>query len=181
MATARDWTRFLAVAAGYAAAFLVLRRATSFSLESPWFASAAMVCFLGLAFMARPLVPIRMPRGLRTLRGWEARLYRRLGVTVFGRLLRDTPLRWLNRDVYLGGRGRTTGELSRQLEAAEASHFWAAVLLAPYMVRLCFLGAWTALFWITVLQVLGNLYPVMHLRLTRHRLGRLAARPGPRR
>lgn len=178
MGTWREWARFLALAAGYAAAFVLSRRALPFSLESPWFVSLAMVCFLGLAFVARPVVPIRMPPALRRVRRLEVRLYRRLGVTAFGRLLRGTPLRSLNRDVYLRGGVRSTGELRRQLEAAEASHFWAAVLLAPYMMRLSFLEAWTALAWITVLQVAGNFYPVMHLRLARHRLDRLASRAG---
>jgi hypothetical protein len=39
----------LAVAAAYAAAFVAIRRAVPFSLDSPWFVFVAMVCVLGLA------------------------------------------------------------------------------------------------------------------------------------
>jgi hypothetical protein len=141
-----------------------------------------MVCFLGLAFVARPVLPIRMPGSLRRVRDWEAkgRLYRRLGVHGFGRLLRRTPLRLLNRDVYLSGALPGGAGLSTQLEAAEASHFWAALLVVPYMVRLCLTLRWQSLFWVTVAQVLFNLYPILHLRVARHRLGRaFARRPAP--
>lgn len=172
----RDWTRFLAVAAAYSVAFLSLRRAVPFRLESPWFVFVAMICFLGLTFVARPVVPIRMPRFLRRIQAWEVEsgFYPRLGLPAFGRLLRRTPLRLLNRDVYLGAGTRDPAKLSVQLEAAEASHFWDAVLVVPYMVHVSLMGAWSTLLWFSLAQVLVNAYPIMHLRLTRHRLDRLA-------
>ncbi|MCU0252792.1 MAG: hypothetical protein MUE61_21585, partial [Vicinamibacterales bacterium] len=97
------WARFLAVAAGYAAAFVATRRFMPFSVASPWFVFVAMVCVLGLAFVAQPIVMIRMPGPLRAIRTWEARgrVYRALGVPAYGRLLRRTPLRLFNVDVYL--------------------------------------------------------------------------------
>jgi len=182
MATRRDWIRLLAVAAAYTAAFLLVRGLMPSGLDSPWFVCIAMICFLGLAFVARPVIPIRMPRPVQRIRPWEAegRLYRRLRVRAFGTLLRRTSLRYLNRDVYLAGGARDTSELRSQLEAAEASHFWAALLVAPYMVRLALRGAWSALFWVTLAQVLINAYPMMHLRLTRARLDR-ASRQSSRR
>jgi O-antigen ligase len=63
-----------------------------------------------------------------------------------------------------------------ELEAAEASHFWDAMLVLPYMVHLAVQGSWTTLLWFTLAQMLINIYPIMHLRVTRHRLGRLASR-----
>jgi hypothetical protein len=44
------------------------------------------------------------------------------------------------------------------------------------MVRLGLAGTWGALFWVTVAQALANLYPIMHLRMARHRLDRMTAR-----
>lgn len=179
MTTPGDWLRFLAVAALYGAAFFLFRRAVPSGLESPWFALVAMICFLGLAFTARPLARIRMPGPLRALRSWETGggVYRALRVPAFGRLLRRTPLRYFNTDVYFSdGRWGVAGVLA-QVEAAEASHFWAAVLVAPYMCLAALRGAWGALFWVSFAQVVINVYPVMHLRLARHRLGRLASRP----
>lgn len=178
------WLRLLAVAAAYGIAFGAARRAFAFSIASPWFVCVAMVCFLGLAAVTRPVVRIRMPRPLRRIRDWETGrgVYRALAVPRFGGLLRGTPLRLLNRDVYLKAGARETSRLSAELEAAEASHFWAAVLVAPYMVHLALLGAWTALLWVSLAQVTMNVYPIMHLRLTRGRLDRLAARnPASRR
>jgi len=93
MRTPGDWMRFLAVAAAYGVAIFLFQWAAPLSLLSPWFVRTAMVCFLGLAFMARPLMPIRMPRPLRTIRVWKAEggLYRMLRVPAFGMLLRQTP------------------------------------------------------------------------------------------
>lgn len=178
MGSTGKWLRFWGVAAAYAVSFLLLRRAAPRIVESPWFVVLAMVCFLGLMSVAKEVVRIRMPRVLRGVRGWEARgrVYRAVGVPAFGKLLRRTPLRLLNRDVYLAARTRDAAALAAQLEAAEASHFWAALLVVPFMVRLAGAGGWLALFWVTAAQVLVNLYPILHLRLARHRLERWGAR-----
>lgn len=179
----RGWIHLTAVAAGYAAAFIVIRRVMTFDLASPWFVVVAMVCFLGLAFVAQPLVMIRMPRPLRTIRAWEidGGVYRALGVQAYGRLLRRTPLRLFNRDVYLRDGLRDTQRAGAELEAAEASHFWAAVLVVPYMVHAALAEKWIALLGVSLAQALINAYPVMHLRLSRHRLDRLVSRMPPRR
>lgn len=178
MSTPGAWLRFLAVAALYGGAFYVWRRAMPFSLASPWFVLVAMICFLGLAFTARPLTRIRMPGPLRAIRAWEAGggLYRALCVPAFGRLLRRTPLRYFNTDVYFSQGRRDVAGVLAQVEAAEAAHFWAAALVAPYMVLVALRGAWDAVFWVTLAQVAINAYPVMHLRLVRHRLGTIASR-----
>jgi hypothetical protein len=176
----RSWLRFLAVAAAYVGAFLLARRIVPFSVWSPWFVLVAMICFLGLASVAHPLVDIRMPRPLRRIRAWEADkgLYRRLGVPAFGRLLRRTPLRMLNTGVYLDGGVRGAARVAAQIEAAEASHVWDALLVVPYMVYAGVTGAWMTVLGFTLAQVVLNAYPVMHLRLTRDRLGRLSGRKG---
>jgi hypothetical protein len=172
------WARFVTVAAGYAAAFVAFQRFRPFSVASPWFVFVAMVCFLGLAFVAQPLVMIRMPRPLRAIRPVEAdgRLYRALGVRRFGALLRRTPLRLFNVDVYLRNGLRDAARVGAELEAAEASHFWAALLVVPYMAYLALQGAWATVAWFSLAQTLINVYPIMHLRLTRHRLGQLELR-----
>lgn len=168
------WWRLAAVAAGYAAAFVLIRRAVPFRLDSPGFVTVAMICALGLAAMARPVVPIRVPRPWREVCAWEGRgpAYRRLGVPAFGRLLRRTPLRLLNVDVYAGAGAIDEGRLRYQLEAAEASHTYAGLLVVPYIGLLAARGEWGSLGLVTLAQVVGNLYPVMHLRLSRYRLNR---------
>jgi hypothetical protein len=173
----------LAVAAGYAVAFLGAQAVIPFRLTSPWFVLVAMICFLGLAFVAQPLLMMRMPRPLRALRAWEieGRLYRTLGVHAFGSLLRRTPLRLFNRDVYLRQGVQETARVVAELEAAEASHFWAAVLVLPYMIHAARSGAWDALLGISLAQLAINVYPVMHLRISRHRLVRFWQRKSSRR
>ena len=172
-----------AVAAGYVAAFLAIQRVVPFDLASPWFVVVAMICFLGLAFVAQPLVMIRMPRPLRAIRAWEREgvVYRALGVPAYGRLLRRTSLRLFNRDVYLHDGLRDTRRVGAELEAAEASHFWAAALVAPYMAHAALAARWSALLGVSLAQVLINFYPVMHLRLSRYRLDRLISKRLPRR
>ena len=177
------WMRLLATAAGYGAAYYLIQRVSPIDLASPWFVVVAMVCFLGLAFVAQPLVMIRMPRPLRTIRAWEIHggVYRALGVPAYGRLLRRTPLRLFNRDVYLRDGLRDTQRAGAELEAAEASHFWAAVLVVPYMVHAALAERWVALLGVALAQAVVNAYPVMHLRLSRHRLDRLISRMEVRR
>jgi hypothetical protein len=177
------WIRFIAVAAGYAVAFFAWRRVMPFSVTSAWFVLVAMVCFLGLAFVAQPLVMMQMPSLLRDIRAWEIEggLYRALGVPAFGILLRRTPLRFFNRDVYLRQGLRDATRVGAELEAAEASHFWAALLVLPYMVHLGVQGTWTTLLWFSLAQALINGYPIMHLRLTRYRFDRLASKQPRRR
>jgi Glycosyl-4,4'-diaponeurosporenoate acyltransferase len=173
-----QWMRFLAVAAGYTVAFFGLQRVMPFSLASPWFVVTAMICLLGLAFVAQPVVMLRMPWFLRSIRAREVHggFYRAVGVAAFGRLLRRTPLRLFNMDVYLRNGLADTARVGAELEAAEASHLLAAVLVLPYMIYASLLGWWTALFSVSLAQALINVYPIMHLRLTRHRLDRLAAK-----
>lgn len=170
------WTRLVALAAAYGVSIFLYRRAVPDGLTSPWFVLVAMICFLGLAFFAAPIVPLRVPGAWRTVRGWEeeGRLYRALGVLAFGRLLRRTPLRLLNTQVYLRERGHDQAALTAQLEAAEASHLWAGLLVVPYMVYACIQEAWATVLWFAAAQLIGNAYPMAHLRLARARVDRIA-------
>jgi Glycosyl-4,4'-diaponeurosporenoate acyltransferase len=178
MGTRRDRIRLVAVAASYGAAFVAAQRVMPFPLDSPWFVLVAMVCFLGLAAMARRVVRLTMPGPLRRIRAWEVEggVYRALAVPAFGTLLRRSPLRFLNTDVYLKGGARRLDTVMAELEAAETSHFWAAILVVPYMVRAALLEKWSVCLWFLLVQGLANVYPVMHLRLARHRLEHMTSR-----
>lgn len=145
---------------------------------SPWLAVLVMFYFLALAKLAEPLIVLRMPRGLSRLRPWEVdgRLSRRLGVLRFGRLLRDTPLRHLNARVYLGDSSTDPRRVRLQVASAEACHFWAAVLLAPFIGVAAVAGRWSVVAGFLVTQLLVNLYPILHLRSVRGRLDRTIER-----
>jgi hypothetical protein len=170
-----EWARLAAVAGAYAVSAFWYWRTVPEGLTSPWFVIVAMICVLGLAFVASPVIPLRVPGALRAVRDWEARgrVYRALGVPAFGTLLRRTPLRLLNTQVYLRGCGRDRAALTALLESAEASHFWAGLLVLPYVVYASIHGAWATVFWIGVAQALVNAYPIAHLRLARSRVERI--------
>jgi len=168
----------LFVTAAYAVALLLLRRVVGVSLTSPWFVLTAMICFLGWVASARPLFLPRLPRWLRPVHAWEldGHVFRAVGVPAFGSLLRRTPLRFLNVDVYLGRQRGDLASVSAQLEAAEASHLWDTILVVPYMVYAGVQGWMGVVMWFTVAQLVVNVYPILHLRRARGRLTRLLDR-----
>ncbi len=169
----RDIMILLGVAAAFGVSLNIARRVVG--LASPWFALLVMFCFLGLVAFARPLFTLRVPSWLREVRVWEVRggLYRKLGVPVFGEILRRTPLRILQPLVYLKRYPGDPAKVQTQIEGAEAAHFWAAVLLIPSMVYACVQNWWSVVFWFTIVQVVGNVYPILHLRWVRGRLKRV--------
>ena len=161
---------------GFVISFVMLERVIGAS--SPWLGLLAMFYVLGLARVSEPFVLLRMPEALREVRSWElkAPLYRRLLVPAFGTMLRDTPLRYLNPSVYLSRRQPDFASISRQAEAAEADHFWAGLLFTPYIMYLAFVGHAVVAALFLLVQVLFNVYPILHLRLVRGRIDRLARR-----
>jgi hypothetical protein len=171
----RGLGKLVAVAAAFVVCFAMLARVIG--PGSPWLGLLLMFYFMGLAKVAEPLFMLRLPRVVRAVdptRVGEGP-YRWLGVRGFGALVRNTPLRYFNRSVYrLGGR-RSLAEVSRQAESSEAIHFWAAVLFTPYIAYVASRGfiAETAVF--LLVQVLVNVYPILHLRIVRARLGAVTA------
>jgi len=147
-------------------------------LASPWMVLMLFFCFLGLAKIAEPIYMLKLPRGIRAIRPWELQsdLYRKLAVPQFGTLLKSTPLRLLNTSVYVSRNRRDRSSISRQVESAEAIHFWAAILLLPYLVFGLWQRRWGALAGFAVVEIVGNAYPIMHLRYVRARLAAPANR-----
>jgi len=169
----------MAVLFGFAQSFAMLRQVIG--ADSPWLGLLLMLYFLGLTKVAEPIFTLKMPGSLRTIRSGEREgaLYRKLLVPQFGQLLRDTPLRYLNLAVYVKKGGRPDlRTIARYVEAAEAAHFWAAVLFAPYIVYVFWKGRpWVAGFFLLV-QVFFNVYPILHLRIVRDRLRRYLDKAG---
>jgi hypothetical protein len=171
-----DIGMLVAVTAIFGVSLTLLGR--TIGLASPWFALIVLFSFLGWIAFARPLFILRLPSGWREVRAWEVRgrFYRALGVPGFGELLRRTPLRLLQPLVYLKRYPGDPAKVQIQMEGAEAAHLWAAIVMIPYMG---FAGAhhwWGVLFWFGVVQVVGNIYPIMHLRWVRGRLTHLRDR-----
>jgi hypothetical protein len=165
-----------ATALGFAASLFMLGRVIGFS--SPWLVLLGMFCAMGLARVAEPIVMLRLPAGLYGVRPWEGAQgpYRRLGVFRFAQCLRHSPFRWLNPSVYLGAGRRDLQALRRQAASGEATHFWAAVLFAPYIGYLALRGHWALAALFLGIELIFNLYPILHLRSLRGRLDAVLGR-----
>jgi hypothetical protein len=180
MTKLRDLGLLLTVTGAFGISLFLFTRAAHFRVTSPWFVLMAMFCLLGLVGFARPLFLLRLPHWLRKMRRWETRgkPSRVPGVRAFGSLLRRTPLRLLNPQVFLRPHAGGPAMVNAQLEAAEAAHYLAAALILPYMVYAWAYKWWSVLFWFTVVQVAVNAYPIFHLRWVRGRLERVSRRRG---
>lgn len=145
---------------------------------SPLFAIVVLFIALGLTGLARPVGVMKLPPPFQQVRSWEldSDLYRALGVRSFGTLLRRTPLRYLNSNVYLSRKAGGPDSVCAQMEAAEAAHLWAMVLTVPYAIFLAIQVRWSTFFWFIAMNVGGNVYPVLHLRCARGRLIRVRDR-----
>jgi hypothetical protein len=150
----------------------MLRRALG--TASPWLGLLLMFYFLGFAKVAEPLFVLRLPGALRRIRPWErvGTLYRVLGVPIFGGLLRQTPLRYLNTALYLTKGPRDLPRIYRLAESAEAAHLWAAVLFTPYIGYVWLSGRAREAAILLLVQLFFNVYPILHLRIVRARLDR---------
>ena len=169
----RALTKLIVVAIFFAVCFFML--AGVIGHGSPWLGLLLMFYFMGLAKLAEPLFVLRMPRALRAVGPGllDHRLYRWLGVRSFGDLLRNTPLRHLNDSVYRSAKRQSLAELQRQAESAEATHFWAAVLFTPYIAYVWSRGFFAEALLFVAVQIAFNVYPILHLRIVRARLGRV--------
>ena len=177
----RAWLHALALlSAVLVFGVLLALLSTVLGITSPWLPLLLMFYFLGIAKVAEPVFMLRMPRALHELRHCEHRgdLLRRLRVLGFGRLLRQTPLRYLNSRVYLNRQRGDPLRVRRQAESAEATHFWAAVLFMPCIALAAVTGKWSIVAWFSLAQVLVNIYPILHLRHIRGRLDRAIRRIG---
>ncbi len=143
-------------------------------VASPWFALIASFCVLGFLDLVMPLVRIRLPRPLRLSRPWEVRsaVYRAMGVPVFGAILRGTPLRMLNKRVYMNASYRDLRPVRTHLENAEAAHFWGGMVTLPYLILAWAQEWWSALTSVVLFNLLVNVYPILHLRSVRARIER---------
>lgn len=120
------------------------------------------------------VVPFRLPARLRTLRPFEhrGRLYERLGVGLFKRLLRRGPATWFNPGLRLPAEPgpESLARLAQRMSVAEASHAVLLVATLPVAIHAAARGWWPAALTTLMLDVLVNGYPVMLQRYNRARL-----------
>ena len=159
-------------------ALSIVMLANVIGYTSPWIALLLMFDLMALARVAEPLFVLRMPTNLSRLRRWEltSTVYRQVGVCLFGSVLRNTPFRFLNTGVYLSSDVKDLHRLLRRVANAEATHFWAALLFTAYIGHLYLSGRPQIATGFLAVQVLFNVYPILHLRLIRGRLDALLQR-----
>ena len=147
--------------------------------RSIFFALMAAICILGVLALIRPWLGLRVPGRWRRVRPWEPRLYRSLGVRAFGKWLRNSSARNLNREVYFAP-DRELPVVRANLEYAEAVHFWDVVVTLPYFPVAAADHSWTGFAVLSDFNIFGNIYPILHLRLARGRLQRILPYEPPR-
>jgi hypothetical protein len=174
------WLQFFAAMAAFAFSLIMARGA--WAITSPYYGLIVMSAVLGVGTFGRQLFQLKMPFGLRALHAWEKHglVYRNTGVIRFGVILRRTPLRYLQPLVYFHGQPGEMAAVLAQAEGAEATHFWAALALTPYVVFAGMRHQWGAVLGLMILQLLMNLYPLCHLRWVRHRLDMVQSKKDPR-
>jgi len=169
-----------AVAAAFAFSFVMLRQALG--AGSPWLGLLPMFCLLGLAKLAEPLFLLRVPEPIRAVRqsARKSAGHGLPGIAAFGGLLRHPPLRYLNSVVYLA-RGRPAlARTCRLVEAAEAAHLYAVVVLLPWIAHVWSLGQLGPALVLVLVEAFFNIYPILHLRTVRGRLEHSLQRSHPR-
>ena len=109
----------------------------------------------------------------------EVRVYRRLGVIGFMRLLQRVGWTKAMRDpkVFDGTRG-TLASYEQATRHGEHAHTWLFVVVLAPMLGAAVQGWWDAVLWLALMNVLFHLYPVMLQRTQRARLRALLRRMG---
>lgn len=87
------------------AVWVVLLLARGLGLHSPMTAFGAVGVALGIIVVNSSNVHWSVPKGLMPVRAWETSgsTYSLLGISIYGRGLRQVPFRYFNTSVYIGG------------------------------------------------------------------------------
>lgn len=174
------WLGALGIASLVGAAIYLSERLLGF--RSAVFAfNLHFILMAGAVLVDKLLAPQLTARRFKVSPG-EVRVYHRLGVIAFLRLLRRIGWVAVNRDrnVFDGTR-RTLSAYERATRHGENSHAWLFLItLAPTAWALA-KGWWDAAFWIGSFSVVLHVYPIMLQRTQRARLAsildRIVARP----
>ena len=152
-------------------------RAVGFRSASFAFTSACVIN--GFAAIALHVVPWCVPHTHSPFRGWERMVWQIMGVSLFGVLVRRSPLRYLNTKVYLKCRSGNLAPVHASVIYAEGVHFWALLLSGPLLAYAIVHSWWDALAWLVIFNALCHLYPFLNLRMVRARLEPVMRRAQP--
>ena len=147
------------------------RRSVAFAFFINW-------ALMGLAFATWLMVPLRFGRSYYRVHAFErsGRLYERLGVRQFQRILRRVGLMnpWLT---YRPGPTASTN-LVAATQSSETAHLLIFVMLAVVSGIFVRRGWWDTAGWVLFFNIVHNAYPVLSLRAVRARVDRLFTSSG---
>ena len=160
------------------AVWVVLLLARGLGLRSPMTAFGTVGVALGIVVVNSSIVSWSVPKRLMPVRAWEISglTYPLLGISIFGKVLRRVPFRYLNTSVYIGGHRSDLLSTYANILQAEAAHYWAFTLTVPLIIYQFTCQSWYGLGWLFLFNALINIYPSLHLRQVRGRLEPLMQR-----
>ncbi len=141
--------------------------------------ACAVFLIMGWMALARPIFALpRLMPGRVSER--EARVYFASWscVALFGRILRHTPLRYISPAVYLHGHSPDLPRLESCIVDAEIVHTWSGIVSLGLLVGLLFLHSSSVFLGALCAWILGDFFPIMHLRRCLYRLQRFLTRYG---
>lgn len=158
------------------AVWIVLFNMRGVGMDSPLTAFCAACGALGIVVVNSSTIRWSLPEPVKLIRHWEisGSVYRLLGVSIFGSLLRRPPLRYTNTSVYTE---RHRGDLAKthsSILKAETAHFWAFAFTLPLIAYQIACRSWRGLFWLMLFNALFHVYPGLHLRSVRGRIESIA-------
>ena len=147
--------------------------------STPWIVGVSfIVMFLVMAivYWISMLSGPYMPAGwLRIRRCERGGLYRWLGVLIYRWLLLRSPFAGLNKRIHLRSR-MGLPELERHMREAEVGHYITFALMLALTVFFALLRDPRFFLWLSLCNLIGNVYPIWLQRYNRMRVHRLLHR-----
>ena len=170
----------LFLAATAAAAYLIFWTFESFGLDNPFFAFLVNWLVMSWVAIVGQAVPFSFPAGYYQIQSFErtGRIYERLGVHLFKKLVRRGPLAVFNPKLRLP-KERTLSALQNlegEMRNAETAHLFIFLVMLLFTGYALFQGWFATAGWFLLFNLLLNGYPVMLQRYNRIRLQQLIRR-----
>lgn len=169
-------------AATFAVIFLIDWTLSSFGFRSP--VSAFLINWLAMSGVAivGQTVHLSFPRGYYGIRAFErtGRLYERLGIRLFKRLVRRGPLAIFSPSLRFPEERTNLAlqHLNCEMRKAETGHLIVFLLILLFVSYALIMGWFDAAGWLLVFNVLINGYPIMLQRYNRIKLQELIQKLG---
>lgn len=164
---------FISVTGAVIAVVEAVSRSAIFPIfDSPGGAVLIYGLAMVLVWLVRQVVPFVLPPRYYRLQQVEhdGRLYRRLGVVTFKRLLVKSRIELLNVSARLS-HGRTGLQgLERGIRQAETDHAIALLVMLLITIYAGMNARWALAGWLLLANVVANVYPIMLQRHNRARL-----------